>query len=36
MTWITEKWTGSNDRDADLKAGMATIIERIKTTAEHS
>jgi hypothetical protein len=36
MTWLTEKWTGSNDRDADLQRGMATTLTRIKATAEQS
>lgn len=34
MTWITEKWVGSNDRDADLHAGMVTTLERVKAAAE--
>jgi uncharacterized protein YndB with AHSA1/START domain len=34
MTWITEKWTGSNDRDADLHQGMTITLERIKAVAE--
>lgn len=34
MNWITEKWTGSNDRDADLHQGMLTTIARIKSAAE--
>ena len=34
MTWLTEKWTGSGDRDADLHRGMTTTLARIKTTAE--
>ncbi len=34
MTWITEKWTGSNDRDADLQRGMTTTLARIKAAAE--
>lgn len=34
MTWITEKWVGSNDRDADLHAGMITTLERVKAAAE--
>ena len=34
MTWITEKWTGSDDRDADLHRGMLTTLERIKAAAE--
>jgi len=34
MTWITEKWVGSNDRDADLHAGMITTLERVKNAAE--
>lgn len=34
MTWMTEKWVGSNDRDADLRQGMATTLARIKAAAE--
>lgn len=34
MTWITEKWTGSNDRDGDLHRGMITTLDRIKAAAE--
>jgi hypothetical protein len=34
MSWITMKWTGSEDRDADLHQGMLTTIARIKTAAE--
>ena len=34
MTWLTMKWTGSPDRDADLHAGMTTTLARIKTAAE--
>ena len=34
MTWITEKWTGSTDRDADLRRGMTTTLARIKAAAE--
>jgi uncharacterized protein YndB with AHSA1/START domain len=34
MTWLTEKWTGSNDRDADLQRGMTTTLARIKAAAE--
>jgi uncharacterized protein YndB with AHSA1/START domain len=34
MTWITMKWTGSPDRDADLHEGMLTTISRIKAAAE--
>ena len=34
MTWLTEKWTGSSDRDADLHAGMLSTLERIKAAAE--
>jgi len=36
MTWITEKWTGSNDRDADLHRGMTTTLSRLKAAAEQS
>ena len=34
MTWITEKWTGSDDRDDDLHRGMVTTLGRIKAAAE--
>jgi hypothetical protein len=34
MTWLTMKWVGSEDRDADLHEGMLTTIARIKTAAE--
>jgi hypothetical protein len=34
MTWITQKWTGSADRDADLHEGMTTTVARIKSAAE--
>jgi hypothetical protein len=34
MSWITQKWTGSADRDADLHEGMLTTISRIKAAAE--
>jgi uncharacterized protein YndB with AHSA1/START domain len=34
MTWITMRWTGSADRDADLHEGMLTTIARIKAAAE--
>lgn len=34
MTWITEKWTGSSDRDADLHKGMTQTLAAIKATAE--
>lgn len=34
MTWITMKWTGSADRDADLHDGMTTTLSRIKAAAE--
>jgi hypothetical protein len=36
MTWLTEKWTGSTDRDADLQRGMTTTLDRIKAAAEHA
>jgi hypothetical protein len=36
MSWFTEKWTGSNDRDADLRRGMTTTLARIKTAAEQT
>lgn len=34
MTWLTMKWTGSDDRDADLHRGMVTTLGRIKAAAE--
>ncbi|HSV37623.1 MAG TPA: SRPBCC family protein [Nocardioidaceae bacterium] len=34
MTWLTMVWTGSEDRDEDLRVGMNTTLARIKTTAE--
>jgi uncharacterized protein YndB with AHSA1/START domain len=34
MTWLTMKWTGSADRDEDLRAGMTTTLQRIKGAAE--
>lgn len=34
MTWITEKWTGSSDRDADMHEGMVTTLTRVKAAAE--
>lgn len=34
MTWLTMKWTGSPDRDADLHAGMTTTLARVKAAAE--
>lgn len=36
MTWITEKWTGSSDRDADLRRGMTVTLARIKAAAEQT
>ena len=34
MNWITEKWVGSSDRDADLRDGMQVTLARIKAAAE--
>jgi uncharacterized protein YndB with AHSA1/START domain len=34
MSWITMKWTGSADRDADLHEGMLTTLSHIKAAAE--
>ena len=34
MAWLTAKWVGSSDRDADLHQGMTTTLARIKTAAE--
>jgi carbon monoxide dehydrogenase subunit G len=36
MTWLTEKWTGSTDRDADQRRGMTTTLTRLKAAAEGS
>lgn len=36
MTWLTKKWTGSSDRDADLHEGMQTTLARLKVAAEQS
>jgi uncharacterized protein YndB with AHSA1/START domain len=36
MTWMTMKWTGSADRDADLHDGMVTTLARIKAAAERA
>lgn len=36
MSWITEKWVGSSDRDADLRRGMTTTLARIKAAAEQA
>ena len=36
MSWITMKWTGSQDRDEDLHQGMLSTIARIKAAAESS
>jgi len=34
MSWLTEKWVGSADRDADLHEGMEVTLSRIKVAAE--
>jgi hypothetical protein len=34
MNWVTEKWTGSDDRDVDLRRGMQTTLARLKEAAE--
>lgn len=36
ISWITMKWTGSADRDADLREGMLTTLSHIKVAAESS
>ena len=36
MTWLTEKWVGSSDRDADLHQGMTTTLARVKAAAEQA
>ena len=30
MSWLTEKWVGSTDRDADLHDGITTTPQRSK------
>ncbi len=32
--WLTAKWVGSTDRDADLREGMQVTLSRIKQEAE--
>lgn len=34
MSWLTQKWTGSDNRDDDLREGMTTTLQRIKAAAE--
>jgi len=34
MNWLTMRWTGSKDRDADLHTGMVTTLARVKAAAE--
>jgi hypothetical protein len=34
MTWLTEKWVGSSDRDADLRRGLTETLARLKAAAE--
>ena len=34
MNWMTRKWVGSDDRDADLRKGMEVTLQRIKVAAE--
>ena len=34
MTWLTMKWTGSSNRDDDLREGMQTTLARVKAAAE--
>jgi hypothetical protein len=34
MTWLTMKWVGSADRDADLHDGMVTTLSRLKAASE--
>jgi hypothetical protein len=34
MAWLTQKWAGSTDRDADLRDGMEVTLARIKAAAE--
>lgn len=36
MSWVTEKWVGSTDRDADLHEGMVTTLQRLKAAAEQA
>ena len=34
MSWLTQKWTGSANRDDDLREGMTQTLQRIKAAAE--
>jgi hypothetical protein len=34
VAWLTERWVGSTDRDADLRDGMEITLRRIKQAAE--
>ncbi len=34
MSRLTARWTGSPDRDADLRRGMETTLARLKEAAE--
>lgn len=34
MAWLTQRWTGSPDRDQDLRRGMEVTLKRIKAAAE--
>ena len=35
MSWLTEKWTGSPDRDADLRRGMEVTVTHQAATENH-
>lgn len=34
MSWLTQKWTGSSNRDDDLREGMKVTLQRVKAAAE--
>ena len=36
MTWLTEKWTGSSNRDADLRRGMTESLSHLRVEAERA
>ncbi|HEX4685535.1 MAG TPA: hypothetical protein VH228_02045 [Nocardioides sp.] len=36
MTWLTEKWTGSSNRDADLRRGMTETLSHLRVEAERA
>jgi uncharacterized protein YndB with AHSA1/START domain len=36
MAWLTSKWTGSSDRDDDLREGIRVTLAQIKAAAEQA